>query len=196
MLKKATIRAGYGLYQAGNANVGRGRVIPGYAANRMPSAQPRGQTRIKLTGAIFARARPETSDVSHRRSNAVAADGDGRRFERPVLLLIGGSENFGARPEFALVGRHKGHDGRVLRDHDLLLSVLVFQPDLVALHALYHLRDRGIGHSAVRRQVPWTMAFAGAAHGLRENMDFHRLLAAVGLRHAGDPDERILLDIR
>jgi hypothetical protein len=38
-------------------------------------------------------------------------------------------------------------------------------------------------------QVPRPMAFAGAAHGFRENMDFDGLLAAVRLRHGGDADE-------
>jgi hypothetical protein len=33
------------------------------------------------------------------------------------------------------------------------------------------------------------------AHRLGEDVDLHRLLAAVGLRHAGDADERIVLDV-
>src|SRR6266496_4666509 len=66
---------------------------------------------------------PETNQASHRRRDAVAADRDGGRFERAVLLLVGsGDEDFGAGLEFALVGRHVGHDGRVWHDHDLLLS--------------------------------------------------------------------------
>ena len=39
------------------------------------------------------------------------------------------------------------------------------------------------------------MPLAGAAHRLREDMNFHRLLAAVGLRHAGDADEGVVLDV-
>jgi hypothetical protein len=34
------------------------------------------------------------------------------------------------------------------------------------------------------------MTFTGAAHRLREDVDFNCLLAAVGLRHPGDADSR------
>jgi hypothetical protein len=50
----------------------------------------------------------------HRRCDALAADRDGGRFKRAVLLLVGGGdEDLGARLEFALVARHVGHNGRV-----------------------------------------------------------------------------------
>ena len=40
-----------------------------------------------------------------------------------------------------------------------------------------------------------TLAFAGAAAGFREDVDFDRLLGAVRLRHGGDADEYALLDV-
>jgi hypothetical protein len=43
------------------------------------------------------------------------------------FFIGGGDEDFGAGLEFPLVSRHVGHDGRVRRNHDLLLSVPVFQ---------------------------------------------------------------------
>jgi hypothetical protein len=39
------------------------------------------------------------------------------------------------------------------------------------------------------------VALAGAAHRLREDVNLERLLAAVGLRQAAHPDERVVLDL-
>src|SRR6516164_7899334 len=136
------------------------------------------------------------SPHSHGRRDAVAADRDGGGFERAVILLVGGSdEDLRAGLELALVTGDVGHDHRLRRDHDLLFSLLVLERDLVALHTLHHLRDGGVGHGAVGHQVPRPMTLASAAHRLGEDMNLHRLLAAVGLRHAGDADERIVLDV-
>ena len=57
------------------------------------------------------------------------------------------------------------------------------------------IRGRKI-HRDFSGNIGRTISLAGAAQGFRENVNFHGLLAAVGLRHAGDADERILFDIR
>src|SRR5262249_53597564 len=80
---------------------------------------------------------PETLCVmSHRRRDAVAAHIDGGRFERAVLLLVGGAdEDLGAWFELALVAGNERHDHRLGHDDDLLVAILVFERDFVALHA-------------------------------------------------------------
>src|SRR6266446_29173 len=136
------------------------------------------------------------SPPSHGRRDAIAADRDGGGFERAVVLLVGGGdEDLRAGLELALVTGDVGHDHRLRHDDDLLFSLLVLERDLVALHPFHHLRDGGVGHGAVGHQVPRPMTLAGAAHRLGEDMDLHCLLAAVGLRHAGDADERVVLDV-
>src|SRR5262245_61295078 len=136
------------------------------------------------------------SPHSHGRRDAVAADRNRGRLERAVVLLVGGSdEDLRAGLEFALVTGDVGHDHRLWHDDDLLFSLLVLECDLVALHPFHHLRDGGVGHGAVGHQVPRPMTLASAAHRLGEDMDLHRLLAAVRLRHAGDADERVVLDV-
>src|SRR5262252_2321341 len=136
------------------------------------------------------------SPRSHGRRNAVAADRDGGGFERAVVLLVGGSdEDLRAGLELALVTGDVGHDHRLRHNDDLLFPLLVLERDLVALHPFHHLRDGGVGHGAVGHQVPRPVTLAGAAHRLGEDVDLHRLLAAVGLRHAGDADERIVLNV-
>src|SRR5262245_24378520 len=136
------------------------------------------------------------SPHSHGRRNAVAADRDGGGFERAVILLVGGSdEDLRAGLELGLVTGDVGHNHRLRRDDDLLFSLLVLERDLVALHTLHDLRDGGVGHGAVGHQVPRPMTLASAAHRLWEDMNLHCLLAAVRLGHAGDPDERVVLDV-
>src|SRR5215510_8891195 len=137
-----------------------------------------------------------SSPHSHGRRDAVAADRNRGRLERAVVLLVGGGdEDLRAGLEFALVTGDVSHDHSLRHDHDLLFSLLVLERDLVALHPFHHLRDGGVGHGAVGHQVPRPMTLAGAAHRLGEDVDLHRLLAAVGLRHAGDADKRIVLDV-
>src|SRR6266436_730070 len=136
------------------------------------------------------------SPPSHGRRDAVAADRDGGGFERAVILLVGGSdEDLRAGLELALVTGDVGHDHRLRHDDDLLFSLLVLERDLVALHTLHHLRDGGVGHGAVGHQVPRPMTLASASHRLGEDMNLHRLLAAVRLGHAGDADKRVVLDV-
>src|SRR6516225_7973952 len=163
-------------------------VLPMLFLRRMAACRHHATARTKL--------KPRGSPHSHGRRDAVAADRDGGSFERAVVLLVGGSdEDLRAGLELALVTGDVGHDHRVRREDDLLFSLLVLERDLVALHTFYHLRDGGVGHGAVGHQVPRPVTLAGAAHRLGEDMNLHRLLAAVRLGHAGDADERVVLDV-
>src|SRR5262245_48047012 len=149
-----------------------------------------------VTRRRHAQDKPARPTDLHGRRDAVAADRNRGRLERAVVLLVGGGdEDLRAGLEFALVTGDVSHDHRLRHDHDLLFSLLVLERDLVALHPFHHLRDGGVGHGAVGHQVPRPMTLAGAAHRLGEDVDLHRLLAAVGLRHAGDADKRIVLDV-
>src|SRR5215472_5914758 len=105
---------------------------------------------------------------SHRRRR-VAPDIDARHRQRAVRLLARRvDEDLRPGLELGLVTR-RVCDNRAFRaDGDLLLAVRG------------HLLDRRVGHGAVGLQVPRPMAFAGAAHGLREDVDLHAFLAAVG----------------
>src|ERR1700730_18392273 len=60
---------------------------------------------------------------------------------------------------------------------------------------LDRLLDIGVGHLALRHQVPIIMALAGAAHRFREDMDLDGLLGAVLRHHASRADEHALLDV-
>src|SRR5262249_40520688 len=110
--------------------------------------------------------------ASHRRGEAVAADRDGGGFEGAVVLLGGaGDEDLGSGLELVLIAGDIGDDHRLGRDDDLLFPVLVLERDLVAVHALHHLRHGGVGHGAVGHQIPRPKALAGAAQRLGKDMD-------------------------
>ncbi|MBV8793022.1 MAG: hypothetical protein JO237_13345 [Pseudolabrys sp.] len=83
-----------------------------------------------------------------------------------------------------LIGHHRG----VCRDDDLLLAVLVFDGESLAVIVDHRFRNRRVGHGAVGLQVERTKTFAGAALRLGKDVDLDRLLTAVGLRHAGCAD--------
>ena len=95
-----------------------------------------------------------------------------------------------------MIARHVSDDRRVGRDDDFLLPVLVLDREILTVDADDAGLDRGVGHSAARPQIPRPMPFAGTSHGLREDVNRNRLLTAVGLRHGGDTDVGIRLDIR
>src|ERR1700692_1577385 len=66
------------------------------------------------------------------------------------------------------------------RDDEFLLAVFVLQDQFLTIAAGNRALDIGVGHGAVRHQVPRPMAFAGATQRLREDVDFNGLLRAVG----------------
>src|SRR4029078_9455048 len=87
---------------------------------------------------------------SHRRRDAIPADRDRGGIERAVVLLVcGADEDLGSRLELALVAGNVGDYHRLGYDHDLLLSLLVLEGDLVPVHTFDRLRYGGVGHGAV-----------------------------------------------
>ena len=76
-----------------------------------------------------------------------------------------------------------------------LFAVLVFERDLVAFYSLHHLRHGRVGRGAIGHEIPGLVTFTGTAQCLGKNVDLDRLLGAVGLRHPGHADKRILLDV-
>ena len=117
--------------------------------------------------------------------------------QRAVRLLDrGGDEDRRAGLQLAHLARHVDDDRRIGGDDDLLLSVLVLQRQHLAVARGGGLLDIAVGHRARRLQVPAAMPVTGATHRLGEDVHLERLLAAVGLRHAGDADVGPGLDIR
>src|ERR1700761_6673939 len=119
----------------------------------------------------------------HRRGDAVAADADAIGLERVALLGRTENNDLRARLELGLFTGDESHDRRIRRHHDFLLAVLVLDVDDLAVDAGNALRDGSVGHRGIRTQIPGTESFSRATHGLREDVDGERLLAAVGLRH-------------
>src|ERR1700683_3839084 len=135
--------------------------------------------------------------TSHRRIDAVAANGDARGFERAISQRLRPDyKNLRAGLEIGHCRRCKQHDHDVRRHNKCLLAVLVFQDELMAVGNFDFAVDVGVGHGAVRDEVPRPMAFAGATQGFGENMNFHGLLSAVRLRHGGNADEFARLNVR
>ncbi len=123
-------------------------------------------------------------------------DIDARGLERPIGLLgREGHGDIGTGLELALVADLIAHDRHARRHDDLLLTVLVFDGDGVAFDAFHRGARSAVGHGAVGRPVPGTMALARAALGFREDVHLERLLRAVGLGHRAAADEGALLDI-
>ena len=141
--------------------------------------------RVLSRGRLVERLAP----VSHRRRNAVAADIDAVGFQHAVVFLHRAEDDdLGARFHFGLVAGNEGDDRRIRRHHDLLLAVLVFDQDVLAVGALDRLGHRGVGHGRARALIPGPKTFGGAALVLGENVHRDRLLDAIGLRHRGDAD--------
>src|SRR3954447_20269438 len=108
---------------------------------------------------------------SHRWRHA-ASDIDRRRLEGAVRLLGGPhDDDLRTRLDLALLARRIGDDRRLGRDDDLFLSILVFDHDLLAIHAGHRGINGGIRHRAARTQVPGTMTLASAAHAFEEDVD-------------------------
>ncbi len=57
------------------------------------------------------------------------------------------------------------------------------------------MRHGRVGHGAVGHQVPGLMTLGGSAHRLREDMYLHGLLTTVRLRHPGNADIGVVLDV-
>src|SRR5580704_16493528 len=129
------------------------------------------------------------------RHRTLTPDIDPRRLQRAVGFLhraeyresgAGFEIAFGA--DLVAPDRHAGgHD-------DLLLPLLVFERDGRTIDARHICTHRPVGHGAVRYGVG-PVALAGAAHFLREDMNFERFLGAIGLRHGGAADEEAFLDV-
>src|ERR1700722_2947443 len=132
----------------------------------------------------------------HRRIDAVAAYRNARGLERAVSQrLRADNENLRAGLQISHRRRRKQHDHDVRRHNKCLLAVLVFQNELLAIGNFDFTVDVGVGHGAVRDEVPRPMAFAGATQGFGEDVAFHGLLGTVRLRHGGDADEFARLDV-
>src|SRR5688572_7798350 len=81
--------------------------------------------------------------------DAAAADVDPVGLQRAVRLLHRADDrDVRARLELAALADHVLLDLQVLRDHDLLLAVLVFHHHHLAVHRADRSVDRGVGHGA------------------------------------------------
>src|SRR3981081_4149559 len=145
---------------------------------------------VRSGGTSSARFSGRFGDVkSHRRSEAILAIVDTRSLQRPIGLLFGrNDEDLDPWLEVALVTGRKGDNRGIGRDDNLLLSILVFKRQRLPVDPRHSLFDVGVGHRALWPNIPRIVAFAGAAHRFREYEHLDRLLASVGLRHAGYAD--------
>src|SRR5579871_979257 len=140
--------------------------------------------------------RNTSTDALHRRLQSILAVGDARRRPGSVGALLGrADEDLDARLEVSLVADHVGDDLGLRRHHDLLLAVLVLGVQHRAIDAGNRLLDIGVGHLGVGPEIPIVVPLAGPAHRFREDVNLDRLLAAIGLGHAGGADELARLDV-
>src|SRR6516162_1452019 len=87
----------------------------------------------------------------HRRRNPIATDNDNRSLPCPIrLLLPSWDEYMCAGLEIVFATRDQIHDFSVLRNYNGFLAVLVFDLQSIPLDFLHLLRDRSIGHGAIR----------------------------------------------
>src|SRR4029077_2546307 len=91
----------------------------------------------------------------HGRRNSIATDHDDRSLPCPVALLLpAGDEHMRASLQIGLAASDKVDDFGVARNDNGLLAILVFDMQRVPLDLLHLLRNRSIGHGAIRHQVP------------------------------------------
>src|SRR5512132_570188 len=89
--------------------------------------------------------------ISHRRHEAVTADIDTRRRQRPIWLLgCTVDDKVSTRLKLALVARSGGDNRRIGRNNHLLLPILVLDHDRRAIDGGYHRVHDRIGHGAAR----------------------------------------------
>src|SRR5262249_14738508 len=134
--------------------------------------------------------------LSHRGLEA-AADIDVLGHDRAVRLLLRlHDDDLRARLELVLVARRDRRDNGVGTDDHLLLTLLVFHGERLAVLAGDLGADEGVGHGAAGLGVPRAVPVGHhAALGRQEDVDRERLDGAVRLRHAGDADEGVVLDV-
>src|SRR6267378_4604489 len=125
----------------------------------------------------------------HRRHLAAQADVDARGGEAAVGLALRDREYLDAGLELAALGGREGHDHRAFGNQHLLLAALVLHREHAVLAHAGDVGHVGIGHLAGGPQVPVVVPFAGAAHGLRENVHFQRDQRAVAFAERRGADE-------
>src|ERR1700751_1672618 len=124
---------------------------------------------------------------SHRRLDAVLLDVHEIRRHAAVLALRAGEKHRGTRLQQALVSRNRRQDRHVRADAVFRLAILEFDMHDLALRGFGHGADRGVGHHAVRAEIPRELP--AAILRLRENSDFYRMQLAVRALHAGGGEE-------
>src|SRR5690349_23704982 len=132
----------------------------------------------------------------HRRHLAVQADVHARRGVGAVGLALGGIDKY-RRAGFQLraARRLEGHDARARRHEHLLLATLVLHGEHLAVAHVLDVAHVGVGHLALRPQVPVAMAFARAAHVLGEDVHLLGHERAVALTYRGGANELAARDV-
>src|SRR5438270_9264604 len=131
---------------------------------------------------------------SHRRVDAILLDVHEICRHAAVLALRAGEEYRGTRLQQALVSRNRRQDRHVRADAVFRLAILEFDMHDLALRGFGHGTDRGVGHHAVRAEIPRELP-AAIWLSLRENPDLYRMQLAVRALHAGGGEEVAGLDV-
>src|SRR5262245_38320483 len=127
----------------------------------------------------------------------IATNGDVGCGERSIrLLLCGGDEYLGSDLEVLgtswRVTRNRGTRGH----DDFLLTVLVFDEQILAILSGNGRRDIGISHGAAGPAVPRSMSIGhNAALRIHEDVNCERLLSPIRLRHGRYADECTFFNI-
>src|SRR5215469_12888921 len=101
---------------------------------------------------------------SHRRLDAVLLDVHEIRRHAAVLAFRAREEHRGTRLQQTLVSSNRRQDRHVRADAVFRLAILEFDMHDLALRGFGHGADRGVGHHAVRAEIPRELPAASIAY--------------------------------
>src|ERR1019366_4234783 len=117
---------------------------------------------------------------SHRRRQSILAIRDTWSLQGSIRLLFRSDKDLGPRFKVAPVASDVGDDRGVGGYKNLLFSILVLDGKHLSINPGDSLLNIGIGHFALRLEVPVIVTFACSPHRFREDVHLDSLLAASG----------------
>src|SRR6516164_7609213 len=127
-------------------------------------------------------------NISHRRLDPILLGRHPAGGETAVGLLQRGGKDGSARLQQTCISWRKRDDRLIGCDDDFRLAALIGDLQNMALGRAGDAGDGGIGHQAVRGEIPRTLALPRSAQGLWKDQDLDRMQFAVGALGPGRAD--------